>query len=184
VNVVTNFGARKIRLEYMQEQTVTIGPETIKIKSFNFEYKTKSVEIAVSTEPKAPKAEALIVEYSNVSLHVPQLKLHRDAKTHDGAKVRIVGVFTIQDGKTPGAKGKHPMMDTIAELPPVAGKSVGDTQFDISLDRKKFPRIDEMKGKKVVVTGTIRYFPKSPTNDKAGRPRLPTLTLESIAICK
>ncbi len=63
--VVNNFGAKKIRLEYMQKKTVTIGPETITIESHNFKYATKSVEIKIATESKAAKAEALIVEYSD-----------------------------------------------------------------------------------------------------------------------
>ncbi len=63
--VVNNFGARDIRLEYMQKKTVTIGPETITIESHNFKYATKSVEIKVTAESKAAKAEALIVEYSD-----------------------------------------------------------------------------------------------------------------------
>ena len=65
ISVVTNFGAKKIRLEYMQEQVVTIGPEAITIKSSNFVYATKLVDIEVSTKPTAAEAEALIVEYDN-----------------------------------------------------------------------------------------------------------------------
>jgi hypothetical protein len=67
VFVVNNFGAKKIRLEYMQKKVVTIGPETITIESFNFQYKTKSVEIKISTESKVSKAEAVIVEYSDLN---------------------------------------------------------------------------------------------------------------------
>ena len=63
--VVNNFGAKKIRLEYMQKKSVTIGPETITIESHNFKYATKSVEIRVAAESKVAKAEALIVEYSD-----------------------------------------------------------------------------------------------------------------------
>lgn len=69
--VVNSFGAKRIRLEYMQEKVVTIGPETVTIKSFDFEYKTKSVKIKVTTKPKAAKAEALIVEYGD-TVRLPQ----------------------------------------------------------------------------------------------------------------
>jgi len=65
--VVNNFGSKKIRLEYMQKKAVTIGPETITIESFNFKYKTKSVEIKVAAESKVAEAEAFIVEYSNAN---------------------------------------------------------------------------------------------------------------------
>jgi hypothetical protein len=65
--VVNNFGAKRIRLEYMQKKVVTIGPETITIESFNFKYATKSVEIKVSAASKTAKAKALIVEYSDVT---------------------------------------------------------------------------------------------------------------------
>lgn len=61
--VVNNFGSKKIRLEYMKKEIVKIGPETITIESFNFQYETKSVEIKVSTEPSVAAAAALIVEY-------------------------------------------------------------------------------------------------------------------------
>ncbi|MDP6635565.1 MAG: hypothetical protein QGG42_11735 [Phycisphaerae bacterium] len=67
VLVVNNFGAKRIRLEYMQKKVVTIGPETITIESFNFKYATKSVEIKVSAASKTAKAKALIVEYSDVT---------------------------------------------------------------------------------------------------------------------
>ncbi len=65
ISVVNNFGAKRIRLEYMQEKVVTIGPETVTIKSFDFEYKTKSVKIKVTTKPKTAKAKALIVDYGD-----------------------------------------------------------------------------------------------------------------------
>lgn len=65
--VVNNFGAKKIRLEYMQKKVVTIGPETITIESFNFKYATKSVEIKVAAESKVAEAKAFIVEYSDVN---------------------------------------------------------------------------------------------------------------------
>jgi hypothetical protein len=67
VIVVNNFGAKKIRLEYMQEQLVTIGPETVAIQSVNFDYETKSVDLRICTQAKAPKGEALIIEYGDAS---------------------------------------------------------------------------------------------------------------------
>jgi hypothetical protein len=67
VFVVTNFGVKKIRLEYMQEETLTIGPETITVESFNFNYDARTVEVKVSTESSVDEAEAVIVEYDNVA---------------------------------------------------------------------------------------------------------------------
>ncbi len=69
LDVVTNFGVKRIRLEYMQEQKVTIGPETITLKSINYDHPTRSVAVKVDTEPKADKAAAVIVKYGRNALH-------------------------------------------------------------------------------------------------------------------
>lgn len=69
LDVVTNFGVKRIRLEYQQEQKVTIGPETITLKSVSYHHPTNSTTIKVDTEPKADKAEAVIVAYGRFNWH-------------------------------------------------------------------------------------------------------------------
>ncbi len=74
-DVVTNFGVKRIRLEYMQEQKVTIGPQTITLKSISYHHPTRSTAIKVDTEPSVAKAEAVIVSYGRNAMTLPsQLK--------------------------------------------------------------------------------------------------------------
>jgi len=63
MNVINNFGAKAITLDYKKKTQVTIGPETITFESFEFNHGAKKIRIKVSTAPKAAKAEATVLEY-------------------------------------------------------------------------------------------------------------------------
>ncbi len=65
MNVINNFGAKTITLDYKKKTQVTIGEETITLESFGFDYKAKNLKIRISTVPKTAKAGATIVEYGS-----------------------------------------------------------------------------------------------------------------------
>lgn len=67
LTVVSNFGAKTLRLGYKKKEQVTIGDETISLESFDFDYPTKSMKIRVQTVPKATEATATIVRYGDAS---------------------------------------------------------------------------------------------------------------------
>ena len=58
MNVINNFGAKAITLDYMKKTQVTIGSETITLESFDFDYKAKKLKIRINTVPKAAKTAA------------------------------------------------------------------------------------------------------------------------------
>lgn len=63
LDVINNFGAQSIRLDYKKKKQVTLGNETITLESSGFDFETKTIAIKVSTTPMAAEAEATIVEY-------------------------------------------------------------------------------------------------------------------------
>jgi len=63
MNVINNFGAKAIVLDYMKKKRVTIGTETITLESFGFDYKARKLKIRISTVPKTAKAAATVFEY-------------------------------------------------------------------------------------------------------------------------
>jgi len=65
MNVINNFGAKAIQLDYKKKTQVTIGEETITFESFGFDYKAKKLKIRIDTVPKTAKAGATIVEYGS-----------------------------------------------------------------------------------------------------------------------
>lgn len=64
MNVINNFGAKVITLDYKKKTQVTIGPETITLESFEFNHGAKKIRIKISTASKDAKAEATVLEYA------------------------------------------------------------------------------------------------------------------------
>ena len=67
MNVINNFGAKAITLDYMKKTQVTIGAETITLESSDFDYKGKKLKIRITTVPKTTKAAATVFEYGGQS---------------------------------------------------------------------------------------------------------------------
>jgi hypothetical protein len=65
MNVINNFGAKSINLEYMKRTQVTIGKETITLESSGFDYETKRMKIMIQSVPTTSSATATIVEYGS-----------------------------------------------------------------------------------------------------------------------
>ncbi len=160
VTVVNNFGAKSIRLEYMQKETVTIGPETITVESVNFDFPSKSVEINVSTEPKAAEAEALIVEYGNKAGDAAP---GQDVEIKEDGKWKPVSLplAALALGKAAEVKvrGKltHGIMAIGGETTGTIVR-IGKTTWELDLQKAPGFRAaaEKLNGKRVVVTGTVR----------------------------
>jgi len=162
MNVVNNFGAKAIVLDYMKKTQVTIGPETITLESFGFDYKAKKLKIRISTVPKAAKAAATVLAYGGKPT---------GAKTDDSAefiRVKVDGKYT--DAKLPiealargeavevQVKGKltHGMMAIGGETTGTVIRARNVTwELDVSGPGLR-ERAARLSGKTVVVTGAVR----------------------------
>lgn len=65
MNLVNNFGAKTITLDYKKQKEVTIGKETVTLESFDFDNTAKEIKLRVTTLPATAKAEANILEYGS-----------------------------------------------------------------------------------------------------------------------
>jgi len=65
MNVINNFGAKTIQLDYKKSTQVTIGEETITLESFDFDHQAKKIKVRICTTSKTAKAPATVVEYGS-----------------------------------------------------------------------------------------------------------------------
>jgi hypothetical protein len=63
MDIINNAGAKSITLGYKKKQQITLGHETISLESSGFDYKTKTMNVRITTEPKTANVAATILEY-------------------------------------------------------------------------------------------------------------------------
>jgi len=162
MNVINNFGAKAITLDYMKKTQVTIGTETITLESFDFDYKAKKLKIRISAVPATAKAAATILEYGSKPTGPKAdgpgefIRVKVDGKYTD-AKLPIAA---LARGERVEVQVKGKLTDGIMAI---GGETTGTVikarnvtwELDVSGPglRKKAARLN---GKTVVVTGAVR----------------------------
>lgn len=161
INVVTNFGAKAITLDYKKKTPVTIGPETITFQSSGYDHNTRTLKVRITTVPKAAKAAATVLEYAGEGKAVGddvaefiRTKVdgkYIDAKLPLAALAKGEAVEVQVKGRLTGG-----MMAIGGETTGTIIKARGLTwELDVSAPglRREAARLN---GKTVVVTGTVQ----------------------------
>lgn len=160
VTIVNNFGAKSIRLEYMQKETVTIGPETITVESYNFDYDAKSVKVRVATTPKTTEAEALIVEYGEKpAANEPAADLQiKQNGAWEPAELPLPG---LAEGKAVEVRVRGTLNHGIMAIGGETTGTIirfGKTTWELDLRKNPAlrPTAEKLNGKRVTATGVVR----------------------------
>ena len=164
MNVVNNFGAQAITLDYKKKTQVTIGPETITFESFGFEHKARKLKVRISTAPKVAKAEATVLEYASTGRptgtegdDVAEFIRVKVGGNYADAKLPLQ---TPAEGQGVEVKIKGKMTHGIMVI---GGETTGTVitarkttwELDVSAPGLR-KRAAELNGKTVVVTGAFR----------------------------
>lgn len=162
MNVINNFGAKAITLDYMKKTQVTIGQETITLESFDFDHKGKKLKIRISTVPKTANPAATVLEYGGKPT---------GPKADDPAefiRVKVDGRYT--DAKLPIealARGERVEVRVKGKLTDgimaIGGETTGTVirarnvtwELDVSGPGLR-EKAAKLNGKTVVVTGAVR----------------------------
>lgn len=162
MNVINNFGATAITLDYMKKTQVTIGQETITLESFDFDYKGKKLKIRIDTAPKAAQAAATVVEYGGKpAQRKPEasaefIRVKANGKYAD-AKLPIEA---LEKGEAVEVQVKGKLTDGIMAI---GGETTGTTikarnvtwELDVSGPGLR-DKAAKLNGKTVVATGAVR----------------------------
>lgn len=162
MNVINNFGAKEITLDYMKKTQVTIGQETITLESFDFNHGAKKIRIRINTVPKTAKAAATVLEYGSKPTEPKAddpaefIRVKADGKYAD-AKLPIEA---LAKGETVEVQVKGKLTDGIMAI---GGETTGTLirarnvtwELDISGPGLR-EKAAKLNGKTVVVTGAVR----------------------------
>ena len=154
MNVINNFGAKAIVLDYMKKKEVTIGQETITLESFGFEHKARKLKIKIASVPKTAKAAATVLEYGGQPSEFIRIK------TAGGYQDAGLRKHTLAGGRSVEVKVKGKLIDGVmaigGETTGTLIKACGVTwELDVSgLGLKR--EAGKLNGKTVVVTGSVR----------------------------
>ena len=164
MNVITNFGAQAITLDYKKKTQVTIGPETITFESFDYNHKGRKLKVRISAEPTAAKAEATVLEYAGTGKPTGT----EDDDVAEFIRVKAGGKYAdaklpipaLAKGETVAVKVKGKLMHGLMAI---GGETTGTVitarkttwELDVSAPGLR-AKAAKLNGKTVVVTGLVR----------------------------